>query len=147
MAAKFNQLTLAGTSPAAPSTAVLGGASNVIGGLDEADWLHIVATVTGATGGTLDVYLQISPDAGTTWVDYIHFPQLAAAAAAVSYSYTSALNNALTVVGTALVPALAANSAAGGWWGKQMRAVCVAGAGTVAGAVQTMIVTGVHRRD
>lgn len=128
---------LSGTSPAAASTVV----GLAVGDLDNYDGLQIFATLTGATGGTLDVYLQVSPDDGTTWADYVHFPQLAAGAAAVSYLVTVSQfdgSAAVRVVGTGSTPALAGNTVVGGSWGARMRVVFVAGAATSAGAAQTI---------
>src|SRR5262249_6183355 len=65
------------TSPGAPGTV----AQPPTLGLGAYKSLSIFSMLQGATGGTLDVYLQYSPDGGTTWVDYAHFPQVAAGAA------------------------------------------------------------------
>lgn len=113
------------------------------------DAIKIIGTIAGATGGTLDVYVQTSFDGGVTWYDLVHFTQAAAIAAAVTYSYSIALNDNLVVVGKGTLAspnvALAAGSVAGGPWGDQMRAVFVAGAGTSAGAVQIVDVLGIRR--
>jgi hypothetical protein len=57
---------ITGTSPSSASTAVLGTA---VFGLSDCDIIRVYATLQGATGGTLDVYLQTSFDGGTTWYD------------------------------------------------------------------------------
>lgn len=132
------------TSPAAVGTATGGH----VGMLQNYDSLTIRATLTGATGGTLDVYLQTSVD-GSEWVDYIHFAQIAAAAAAVTKVVVvsrAGQQAAITTVGTNTSPALAANAVVGGDFGNQMRVLFVAGAGTSAGAVQTIRITGALRR-
>jgi hypothetical protein len=102
---------------------------------------QIYAAIQGATGGTLDIYIQTSPDGGTTWTDYGHFTQLAAAASQifrmVAFSKAGQQLTALTV-GTGTSPALAANTFMGGDWGDRMRIVYVAGAGTTLGATQTI---------
>lgn len=129
------------TSPASASTA----AGSAVYGLDKFDSLMIVATLAGATGGTLDVYLQVSPDEGTTWVDYAHYPQLAAGAASSTRVWCvtrKAQQTTLATVGTGSSPALAANTIVGGEFGDRMRAVYVAGAGTSAGAAQTIRIFG-----
>ncbi len=96
----------------------------------------------GATGGTLDIYLQTSPDAGTTFVDYAHFTQFAASSAAtkqafsVSKSAQGLSSSAPLTVGSATTPALAANTVVGGDRGDRIRVVFVAGSGTSAGASQ-----------
>lgn len=103
--------------------------------------MTIYAALQGATGGTLDIYLQVSPDGGTTWVDYAHFAQLAGGAAAIYRVWTvsrSAQQTSIATVGTGTSPALTANSVVGGEWTDQMRVVHVAGAGTSSGAVQTI---------
>lgn len=132
------------TSPAAVGTATGGH----VGMLQNYDSLTIRATLTGATGGTLDVYLQTSVD-GSEWVDYIHFAQIAAAAAAVTKVVVvsrAGQQAAITTVGTNTSPALAANAVVGGDFGNQMRAVFVAGAGTTRGAAQVIRITGALRR-
>lgn len=130
------------TSPASATTAV--GAT--LAGLDAFETLTIFATLTGATGGTLDVYLQMSPDAGTTWVDYIHYAQILAAAGAASKLITvTRLTNSGTApiaVGTGTTPALAANTIVGGNWGDRLRVLYVAGASTTAGAAQVIQIVG-----
>lgn len=125
---------IAGTSPAAASTAALGQVAD----LDDVDSVQIYADLVGATGGTLDVYLQTSPDGGTTWFDWLHFPQLGAGASAVRYGVAPAQSNTITVIGKGTTPALAANTCVGGRAGNIVRALCVAGASTSAGAALTI---------
>ena len=106
--------------------------------------MSVHAKLAGATGGTLDVYLQFSPDGGTTWVDYAHFPQISAGASAIYRVWNvskSAQQTSLATVGTGTSPALSANSILGGDWGDRLRTVMVAGAGTSAGAAQTLLLT------
>lgn len=134
------------TSPSAASTVAQTG----INGLARFDAIAIEASLVGATGGTLDVYLQVSHDfnptsAIGTWVDYVHFAQLSAGAAAVSYRVDPAITNSITTVGTGTTPALAAAICAGGFWGDAMRVLFVAGASTSAGASQTIKVIGKQR--
>lgn len=115
------------------------------GGYYAASFVTVVATLQGITGGTLDVYIQDSPD-GVTWYDLVHFPQLAAAAAKVTYAYNPTLSNAIITIGNPTVdpatpaPALAANSMRGGHPMSFLRAVAVAGAGASAGVAQTILV-------
>ena len=130
--ARISQVAITGTSPAAAST--VAGATQE--GLGEAVSLTIVATLAGATGGTLDVYLQTSYDDGTTWYDMAHFPQLAGGAASsvrVWHVTRQEPLSTLTTIGSALVPALAANTVLN-HWGNKIRSVYVAGGGTSAGA-------------
>lgn len=126
--------TLSDTTPASASTAASG---KTIAGLHMYDALAVHASLVGATGGTLDVYLQYSPDKGTTWVDYAHFAQLADGAAAIQKFFSVsrfAQQTTIATVGSALTPALAVNTVLGGEFGDRMRAVYVAGVGTSAGA-------------
>lgn len=132
------------TSPAAAGT-VVGGH---VGMLQNYDALSIRATLTGATGGTLDVYLQTSVD-GVEWRDYAHFAQIAAATAAATYGFSvsrSGQQVSITAIGKDASPAIAANAVLGGDFGNQMRAVYVAGVGTSAGAAQVIRITGALRR-
>lgn len=130
--------TISGTSPASASTAVVG---SPIVGLGGFIGFRIVSELVGATGGTLDIYLQWSPDDGTTWFDYVHFTQLAAGAAAIKYNTNSGLSLAtITTVGKGTSPALAANTATGGLIGDQLRCLAVAGASTSAGAAVAITV-------
>jgi hypothetical protein len=138
------------TSPAAPGTAassqpVAGAGSNfptgVAAPMQDYEAVDVIAELKGATGGTLDVYLQISPDDGGSWFDVVHWPQLSAGAAAVTYQ--SPLSNATTtstpvVVGKNLSPALAANTVVNGAFTDRMRVVMVAGTSTSAGAPVTV---------
>lgn len=129
--------SITGTSPSSATTAVVG-LSAIGTEMRNASEIKIVAELVGATGGTLDVYLQWTPD-GTTWYDYCHFPQLAGAAAAVKYSTGSNYPTpGITVIGKDSTPALAANTCVGGSVGNGLRCVCVAGVGTSAGAAVTI---------
>lgn len=123
----------AGTSPASASTAAVAGC----GGFAEYEAITFIATLTGATNGVLDVYIQHSPD-GVTWYDYVHFTQLSSGASAVTYSIAPALNNVIATIGSGTSPALAAGVCAGGHWFDQLRVLYVAGASTSAGAVQVV---------
>lgn len=144
---------LSGTSPATASTAVLASAS----GMGNHLAVRVDALLVGATGGALDVYIQrkVAPD---LWVDWLHFPQLAAGASAIVYSATvqagnlgSVVNNtpsatlaAITTRGTDSTPSpgLAAGTIDLNHPGNQIRVVCVAGASTSAGAALRITVTG-----
>lgn len=133
---------LSGTSPSAAGTTV--GVSQV--GLDTFEKAVVLAVVQGATGGTLDVYLQSTPDGGTTWYDVCHYTQLAAAGAQVAWFVS--LTRGETFNATAPVsvnkasgtPTLAANTVVPHGLGNGLRVVYVAGAATSAGAAQTILV-------
>lgn len=135
------------TSPASATTAIN---STKWLGLHNYHWFTIDAVIQGATGGTLDIYLQRlvnRTSAGVeTWADWIHFTQLAAGASAVQYTAGPNADNTINEVGTGdattATPALAANTFVGGHPGRELRIVSVAGAGTSAGASQTIYVRG-----
>ncbi len=133
------KFTITDTSPAAAST-VVGSIARNLNGFDS----YIVsAALVGATGGTLDVYLQreIGEDGSAVWEDWIHFPQLASGASAVKYVVTPTLSNTIVAVGRGTSPALAANTCAGGPPTNRVRAVYVAGASTSAGATVSITIT------
>jgi hypothetical protein len=126
--------TISQTSPASASTAV---STASVSGLANFDEVLVEADLVGATGGTLDVYIQrkLSND---LWRDWVHFTQLTAAAPAVKYSVRHGLGSGITTVGggTDASPgvALAAAASVGGHPGETVRLVFVAGVSTSAGA-------------
>jgi hypothetical protein len=137
----FNETSPAAAGTVASSHAVQGAASylpaGVAGPMADYSAVDVVADLVGATGGTLDVYVQISPDDGANWYDVIHFVQLAGGAAAASYQ--SPLSNATTTaaptkVGKNLAPVLANGTVVNGAFSDRMRLVMVAGVGTSQGA-------------
>lgn len=137
--ANIKTFTISGTSPATASTAVLGTAV----GLGNLESIKIVAELVGATGGTLDVYLQWSPNEGTTWYDYTHYSQLAGGASAVIQTVSSDIaTTAPVTIGKNTTPALAANTHVGGLWGDRIRVLCVAGSGTSVGAALSFTIYG-----
>lgn len=112
--------------------------------IDDSDALDVFAELVGATGGTLDVYVQSSPDGGNNWTEVVHFPQLAGGAAAIKYQAPISLfTNATTpvVVGKNLAPALATNTVVNGAYSDRLRLLFVAGSGTTAGAAVRVTVT------
>jgi hypothetical protein len=107
-------------------------------------------TQTGATGGTLDLYLQTGfkqiNNPTLRWVDVAHTPQMAAGAAVASYVFTVTRFNsaASTIVAsntTSATPTLAANTTVQGLLGYKFRWVAVSGASTSVGATQTILAT------
>ena len=150
----FSETTPASAISAASSQPVAGAASwapnGVAGGmLDDFDSLDILASLVGATGGVLDVYVQYSPDQGVNWADLVHFTQLGAGAAAIKYRASISLfTNAVApvVVGTNASPALAAGAEVQGPWGDRLRLFFVAGSGTSQGAAVKVWVTGQRSR-
>lgn len=141
---------ITGTSPATATTSIASAAPGLVTDLDEFEWFTWTAVLTGATGGALDVYLQRRLT-GNVWADWIHFTQIAAAAAAVTYTGDSNCANtymAATGVSTdsAATPALVANTVACAHPGERVRLVMVSGAGTSAGAAQTIYLSGIRRK-
>lgn len=144
---------LSGTSPAAASTALGVYAS----GLAKFSAIRVDALLLGATGGALDIYIQrkVAPN---LWVDWAHFPQLAAGASAVAYSFTVAAANVGTAVATTPSATIAAITTRGNdatpspglaaatldlnHPGEMIRVVYVAGASTSAGAAIKAYITG-----
>lgn len=134
------QTAIANLSLTAPATATTT-AYTPVTGLADYHSMGVVVVLAGSTGGTLDIYVQYSPDKGVSWADYAHFAQITAGAAAITRSFaTSKYAQQLTVatIGTGLTPALAANTVTGGDFGDRIRVVMVAGSGTSAGAVQSL---------
>jgi len=132
--------TLTDTSPAGASTIAAGAAT--LTGLSAYENLTVFADITGGSGGTLNVFVQTSWDGGTTWTDWIAFPQASAGAALATYKAHGALTGLVTTVGKALTPALAAGNVAGGYWGNMARLVYMTGSGNSAGATQTVVFYG-----
>lgn len=136
MAMRRKVFHLTGTTPAAAGQAAVAGMSQ--SELDKYDYFMIDALLVGATGGTLDVYIQRKL-ADDVWIDWAHFPQLAAAASAIKYTLTPQPSNGAVVVGKSTnagagAPALAVNTFIGGHPGSDVRVLAVAGASTSAGA-------------
>ena len=141
-----NGITLVnGQSPAGAGTTGVA----AVTGLDPYTKVLIFAVLQGATGGTLDVYIQTSVNGGQAggWVDVAHFPQLAAAAAKVGYFLSltrgDASGNAAAVAPIVVnvidgAPVLAVNVFIPSGFGNALRVVFVAGAGMSAGATQTI---------
>lgn len=145
--------TVSMTTPSSASTAV---STTNFTNMAKFEYVDIIADLVGATGGTLDVYLQKQIDqAGTVkWVDWIHFAQLASAASAIRYSISTSSNTVSATpvavgVGTTASPgvALAAATFAGGLPTNTVRIVAVAGASTSAGAAIKITLVGHHPKE
>lgn len=143
MLRREDTLIFTATSPSSAST--VAGPSLKSSLFARASRLLIDATVVGATGGVLDVYLQRKV-ATDVWRDWVHFTQAGAGAAAAHYQFV--ITGDLTTItagngGTDSTPAvsLSANSALNILPGEELRWVFVAGASTSAGAVQTVRIT------
>lgn len=138
----FSETSPSAAGTVASSQPVQSAGSNfpagVAGPMADYDAVDVIAEFGGATGGTLDVYVQISPDDGANWYDIIHFTQAAAASAVKVYQ--APISNATTTatpvaVGKNLVPVLAANTVVNGAFSDRMRLVMVAGSGTTLGTI------------
>jgi hypothetical protein len=103
------------------------------------DPIWVIAKLQGAIGGVLDVVVEISPD-GTDWYEWIHFTQLAAAAAQTVVTCVPDVVAALAAVGINLTTTfvLAAGQVRGRPGFDHVRVRMVAGADTSAGAVQSV---------
>lgn len=137
-------------SAAAAGTTVLG----LIEGISRFNTFSLDALLLGATGGTLDVYLQRLVDTNV-WLDWARFTQLASGGAAIDYSiffHPAASAPALTHVGQwgaaavggtpAGTQVITAGTVVPCHPGDQLRVVGVAGSGTSAGANQSFYLTG-----
>lgn len=139
-------VTADATSPASATYQVTTG----MPGFSRYSAITILATVTGGTGGTLDVVIETSPDEGVTWYEYWHIAQVAAATTA-TYRYAPALNDSPVQVGKnnatgstlTTTMTLGAGAVAGGHWFDMLRVRYVAGPSTSAGAAQIINVLGV----
>lgn len=136
---------LSGFSPAAGPAAVIGPS---VKDLDLYSDVTLELTVQGATGDVLDFTIETSND-GIAWREWYRGLQLAAAAAAITYVVAPSPGAGTGVHvgggGTSVAAAdsvLTKGSNAPGTWGKFMRVVYFPGAGTSAGAQQTIKVVG-----
>jgi hypothetical protein len=112
----------AGTSPSTTTTEY----EEMFKGFAAFDCVSLFADIASPTGAAVDVFVQNSAD-GTTWYDYVHFTQSAAAAAAVKYLYVPALSGSIQTIGSGTVasaaPVLSSGSVANGAWHDWLRAV------------------------
>jgi hypothetical protein len=138
------------TSPSSPGTAASSQSvtNSTLGGiawpLDDWDALDVAADIVGATGGTLNIYVQVSPD-GINWYDVIAFPQATNGASLKTYQAPLSLaTNTATVsqVGKNLNPSLTAGNVVNGAFTDRLRLVMVAGSGTTVGAPVIVRVSG-----
>lgn len=120
------------TTPAAASAV----RTTANGGFSAYKAITFVANLIGATGGVLDVVIEHSPDAGTTWYEYAHFTQQANGGPAKSYIFAPAVNVAPTECGKNLTTTfvVTAGNATGGRWFDTICLRYVAGSGTSLGA-------------
>lgn len=130
------------TSPAAAGHAL----STPVLGFAQFEWIQIVATIQGATGGTLDMVVETSAD-GSTWLELCRFVQLTAGATAATYTVDPTPDGIIVARGKNLTTTfvIAAGSCVGGMWLDRIRVRMVAGSGTSAGAVQSVSVIGLRQ--
>jgi len=141
--AQHHVFTLTATCSSTASTTEVGATAN---GLLRFDWFTVDANIQGASGGTLDVYLQRQIEADL-WADWLHFPQLTDGQAATQYCAQSGSDKTIHAVeqgtdGSAGTPVLAANTFIGGHPGNAVRLVTKTGAGVGTGTSQTVKITG-----
>lgn len=105
----------------------------------EYDQLVIIATLTGMSASTLDLYIQESWDGGTTWYDVAHFGQVAGGAAAVVKRVVLGGTGAIQTVGVGGTPALAVATVCDGPWAPLLRLVSVTGTGTSSAPVNQVV--------
>jgi hypothetical protein len=126
-------------SPAAPGTVVGPGVD--ITGFSR---LAVMARTLGATSGTLDIYLQTRING--LWVDVLHLPQLPSGSMGnLGFATSLERGGGSIIVGVNNAdgtPVLAVNTKVVGCLGDQLRYVFVAGAGTIAGAAQSIFAVG-----
>lgn len=133
--------TLLGTPAAAAGTAIAG----TFTALDIYRSFNAFLNLKSVGGTALTkIYLQTSPDAGVTWVDYACFASAGSGATSLQAFTVSRYNPPITTgpvtIGTGNVPALGAGSIIGGDFGDRIRVVYAVGAGgTNAGTAQLNI--------
>jgi hypothetical protein len=138
---KLVTLASAVLSPASATTVALDGVEG-FGGCDE---ISILSNLRGSTGGTLDVYIQHSPD-NVEYFDFLHYAQLAAGApAALLHLSPPVSSSGIVTIGSGVSPVLAANSFAGGRWAEWLRVVFVAGGAVSGPQAQTIRVLGYRK--
>lgn len=124
-----------------PSSAISVNSTCIIGGLHAFDAMQIVTVFEGATGGDLEIYLQVADDAESeTWFDYAHWTVTAAAASSTKLYSVSRQKDRVTgiTIGMNNTPALATGTVLGGDFGAKARVRFVGGASTTAGKAQTI---------
>ena len=138
MAAKLATLTLAVSTGTGTDNVV----GSTVGGFHDYDYFMVDGVLTNTGSGAVDVCVQRRVGNSTLWRDWIHFPQLAAAAGAKLYTVTPQASNAIVAVGSGSDITLAANTTVGGHPGGALRLVAnQSGAGVHISQTQTVYVT------
>ena len=127
----------------APNTATSGIIDAALAGFGSWNHVSVTAEFAGNTGGTIDVYVQRFDTVLDAFVDWIHFPQQADAAAEATYYAPGTISVAdIFTIGQGATPALAVDSYTGGHPGDQVRVWAVSGTDTTNGATVTVSFTG-----
>ncbi len=134
-------------SESSPGDSTAAAASGQFLNLKRFDWFIVDANIQGATGDTLDIYLQRDVDG--TWVDWYHFAQLSAGASATRVMFDSKMSTDIepVTVGADASPALAVDTLAGAHPGDKVRVYFVPGGSTSSGATQTITITGISNKE
>lgn len=87
------------------ASAVQAASSNQVFSWASPDKATFILNVTASSSPTtMDVYIQTSPDSGTTWYDFVHFTQVGAVATSIQAAQwcriASAANNDTSVIVT-----------------------------------------------
>jgi hypothetical protein len=133
---------ITGSAPSTATTAVVGTA---VAGLVKYSRFRVTAQFAGNTGGALNVYLQRYDGGRDIWIDWVSFPQKAAAAASNIQTLDAGQDvNDIFVVGSGTSPTLTADSFTGGHPGNSVRCIAVSGASTSAGATVNISIEALH---
>lgn len=145
MKQKEQQIIVTAVSPSAPGT-VICPTQFKSGWLSSADVFTVDGIFLGATGGTLDIILQ-RKIAVNTWSDWAAFGQLTAGQTQFYSVFSMDGAGTWSVAGlgggtdVTSTSSLAAGAFVNCLPGAEVRIVFKAGAGTIAGASQTIIIT------
>lgn len=128
-----------------PSSAGTFVGQTVLGGFSVYDTITAFATLTGGTGGSLDVVIEGSFD-GINFFERVRFKSVPAATTDVQ-SATVVIGDKVTQIGKSSLSSpgsniLGAGVVAHGHWGEFLRLKFIAGVGTSAGALQEVQLAG-----
>jgi hypothetical protein len=141
---QFNETPPSSAGTAASSGTIAGNSANylaagIAGPLDDYQAINLIAEFTPNVGGSLNVYLQSSPDNGVSWYDMVAWPTQGGGSSTSPVVYYSsplslATNTGVTAsVGKNTSPALSPGSngaVINGAWGDRVRLIMVSGSGT-----------------
>jgi hypothetical protein len=138
--------TVAGTAVSSKSVASAASylAAGIAGPVDDSFGMQITAVVANPSGGSLDLYVQSSPDDGTHWFDQVHFTTFASGTGGTQVATLSAISQpasaAPVAIGSGTTPSLANSTVVQGMGFNRLRLIMVAGSGTNAGVAVTVYV-------